>query len=196
MNPAELLQNKWFIVAVAFLVVAGGAVFAALKFALNRRVLEGVKLWGTGAYSIWSGGEDSGTWPRQRAASSLSSWYGAEDSAGLERVVAGLKQGQTGNMAWDLVRAIDLLRIGYAAGYLSEEDCWQKIAKIGIILQQNFPSWEALAQAFEAGMNAWQRQRGITDPNELGRVQRNLGVLRSQIWPKIAYGRSLVLPED
>jgi hypothetical protein len=114
----------------------------------------------------------------------------------LTEVVSGLKHGQTGNQAWDLVRAIDLLRIGRAAEFIDDEDCWKEIAKIGIVLQKTYPSWEALAQAFEAGMNAWHQRRGVTDPKELGRVQRNLAALRGQIWPSVAYSRSLTLSED
>jgi hypothetical protein len=40
-------------------------------------------------------------------------------------------------------------------------------------------------------MQAWQRGRGIDDPEQLGRVQRNLPALQSQVWPQIPYNTRL-----
>ena len=61
-------------------------------------------------------------------------------------------------------------------------------------LQQRHGSWEELAQAFEAGMRAWQQRQGITDLQETGRVQRNLPALRQQIWPTVDF--KTTLPDD
>jgi hypothetical protein len=41
-------------------------------------------------------------------------------------------------------------------------------------------------------MQGWQRSRGVSDPNELGRVQRHLPALRQRIWPGIRYDARLV----
>jgi hypothetical protein len=110
-------------------------------------------------------------------------------------VVRGLRQGQTGNAAWDKVRALDLLRIGLAAMYLDQDQSRTEAAHIGNELQRQFGGWEELAQSFEAGMLAWQRSRGVTDAGELGRVQRNLPTLRQQIWPRTAWRTALVAPD-
>jgi hypothetical protein len=67
------------------------------------------------------------------------------------------------------------------------------MANIGVALQAKYRSWKELAAAFETGMNAWQDQRGITDPNERGRVQRNLPKVEREFWPKIAFNASLAL---
>src|SRR5689334_18258780 len=64
-----------------------------------------VDLWSLGAYGLWTGGEDCATWEPQRAQNALSNWYGAESPGAFHRVVKGLREGQTGNPAWDKVRA-------------------------------------------------------------------------------------------
>jgi hypothetical protein len=143
--------------------------------------------WAHGVYGLWSGAEDSGTWPSERAQQSLQNWYGITDRATLKQHVERLKAAARPEAAWDMVRGVDLLRMGFAAGYLDEDDCWEAIRQVALVLQQHYKSWEELGTAFERGMNAWQDQRGQTDPNERGRVQRNLPVLRSEIWPKVAF---------
>ncbi len=147
--------------------------------------------WFRGAYSLWTGGEDSGEWDDDEARKCLNSWYSASNADKFRRVIKDLRKGQTGNKAWDLVRALDLLRIGTAAGFIDEEECWTESAKIGTELQRAYNSWEKLAEAFEEGMNDWQRSSGIDDPGQLGRVQRNLPVLRKEIWPLASYGMRL-----
>jgi hypothetical protein len=87
-----------------------------------------------------------------------------------------------------------LLRIALAAKYIDADQCRAQSAGIGNELQQEFAGWEALAQAFEAGMHAWQRSSGMADAErvtEVGRVQRNLPKLRAQIWPAITYATPL-----
>jgi hypothetical protein len=195
MEYLPLLQSRLFMVAVAVLVIVLGIAVAVAKAMLGGGKKRAIEAWGKAAYSIWTGGEDSGTWTEQRAVESLSNWYGAGSWGQVSEVVDGLKKGQTGNAAWDLVRAIDILRIAFAAKYLDDEDCWKYITELGRTLQKLYPNWEALAQAFEAGMNAWQNRRGVSDPMELGRVQRNLPALRSSIWPRAAYDTSLILPD-
>ena len=181
--------------------VAGGAVVllgvgvAVVRGAMAKRALAAVDRWNHGAFSIWTGGEDCATWARPRAQESLKDWYGATGGPSLREVVAGLRRGQTGNAAWDKVRALDLLRIGLAAGYLDAEQCRAEGAAIGREIQGGYRSWEELAAAFEAGMRSWQQSRGVTDPQETGRVQRNLPKLRAEIWPAAAYDATLVVDD-
>lgn len=191
MDPSAYLEPSFLIPVVAVACVLGGVVFAVVRVMLARRAQARVPAWARGAYSIWTGGEDCGAWPRDRAAKSLADWYGATSSEAFWRVVRGLRQGQTGSAAWDKVRALDLLRIGAAAGFVDDEACWKESAAIGKELQVQFVGWEQLAQAFEAGMQAWQRGRGVTDPEQLGRVQRNLPTLRARLWPAVEFTAKL-----
>jgi hypothetical protein len=151
-----------------------------------------VERWAAGAYGMWTGGEDCATWDPERARQSLQSWYGATDAASLGRTIDGLATGNaTGNAAWDQVRAVDLVRIGMAAGYLSREQGQQRIRSLAKALRARHGSWEETCSAFEAGMHEWQDSRGITDEAARGRVQRNLPQLRAAIWPQIPYDAAL-----
>ncbi len=195
MDPNGAPNLTVLIPVVAVAVVLLGVVIAVARAAMARRAGEAVDRWIRGAFSVWTGGEDSAAWAADRARASLKSWYGVEGGAAFWEVIKGLRQGQTGNVAWDLVRAVDILRIGLAAGYLDAEQCRAECAAIGAELQKRFRSWDELAQQFEAGMQSWQRGRGVTDPQETGRVQRNLPALRQTIWPAAPYDTSLALDD-
>jgi hypothetical protein len=179
------------IALAAVLVVSLGVGIGVTQVVLGRRRAEALVAWTRGAYALWTGGEDSATWNRDRAAKSLDAWYGAKSSGGLWGVIEDLRRGQTGNRAWDLVRALDLLRIGMAAGYVDQDAFSESASKIASDLRANYSGWENLAQGFEAGMHAWQRGRNVQNPDELGRVQRHLPRLRGEIWPRIQWGASL-----
>jgi hypothetical protein len=198
MNGMELdeLLNPTYLVPVAVaLVLCIGVVVGVVKLRKSQNTVKNIELWMHGAYSIWTGGEDSGTWAAARAQKSLGEWYGVTGAGSLWKTIAELSHGQTGNPAWDQVRALDILRIGVAATYIDADSCRTEARKIGVMLQARYRSWDDLAQAFEAGMHAWQNRRGTTDPNERGRVQRNLPVLRQAIWPRIKYD-TLLVPAD
>ena len=190
-EPLLGLNPTILIAVVAVLCVLGGVVFAVIRMQLTRRSQAQVPRWAHGAYAIWTGGEDCGTWARERARQALADWYGVNSSSEFWDLIRGLRQGQTGSPAWDKVRALDLLRIGTAAGIIDADACWKESAAIGTELQAQHRSWPELAQAFEAGMQTWQRGRGMNDPEQLGRVQRNLPKLQSEIWPAIAFDTKL-----
>lgn len=191
MNVHSLLQPAFLIPVVGGAVVLIGAGVALVTMGASKRRAAALRRWTHGAYGLWTGGEDSGSWPQARASQSLGNWYGANGPGTFWQVIADLRSGQTGNVAWDQIRALDLLRIGRAAEFIDDDACWTECGKIAVGLQRRYPSWDALAGAFETGMNGWQRQRGITDPAEVGRVQRNLPTLRQQIWPTIRYDAAL-----
>jgi hypothetical protein len=182
---------SWLIPAVIGGVIVLGVLIAIVKVMLSRRQGVSVDAWAHAAYSLWTGGEDSATWTQKRAQDSVRNWYGAGSGGALQEVVRGLREGKAGNPAWDKVRALDLVRIGLAAGYYDKDQVRQQQAGIGRELQQVYGSWEELARAFEEGMQAWQGSSGTTDPKETGRVQRNLPNLRREIWPRVPYGTTL-----
>jgi hypothetical protein len=189
--PVDDPLPPWFIPAAIGAVVVIGLAITAVKVVLSRKKGGQVDVWAHAAYSLWTGGEDSATWTPKRAQDSLASWYGARSGGASQEVVRGLREGRTGNAAWDKVRALDLVRICAAAAYYDADQIRQQQAGIGRELQQAYASWEELAQAFEVGMQEWQRSSGTTDPKELGRVQRNLPKLRAEIWPRIPYKTTL-----
>ncbi|MFO0661420.1 MAG: DUF1266 domain-containing protein [Polyangiaceae bacterium] len=195
MKIEKLLQPGLLIPIAAVVFIALGIVIAIVRSSISKKTQAKRELWVKGAYSIWTGGEDSGSWAAARAQSALRDWYGVSNSGGFWDVIKELKQGQTGNAAWDRVRALDILRIGRAAGYIDDDQCWGEASTIGLELQRLYRSWEDLARAFEAGMNEWQHRRGVSDPQQTGRVQRNLPTLRQLIWPQVAYDTSLAIDD-
>lgn len=188
----SLLRPSVIVPVAIGAVLVLGVIIGLVTMAAGKRRAAALQRWTRGAYALWTGGEDSGGWTQQRAASSLASWYGATGPGALWQVIAELRDGQTGNRAWDQVRALDLLRIGRAAGFIDDDACWTEAGKIAVALQRAYRSWDELAQQFEAGMLAWHQRRGVTAPDELGRVQRHLPALRQSIWPQIAFDAALV----
>lgn len=182
------------VAAVVVLVLGAGIGGFTIRAGIKKA--QTLDAWARAAYSIWTGGEDSATWSRDRAQTSLRNWYGASGSGQLLGVIDDLVRGQTGNEAWDKVRALDLVRIGLAAGYLDEDQARGLVAKIARTLQATYRSWDQLAQEFELGMSGWHRRRNVTDPAETLRVQRNLPKLRAQIWPSVAFTATLASPDD
>lgn len=190
----SMLKPAVLIPVVGGAVVLLGVVIALVTIGAGKRRARALRNWTRGAYSLWTGGEDSGTWDQARASQSLTSWYGASGPGKFWEVIAELKDGnQTGSLAWDEVRALDLLRIGRAAQYIDDDACWTEAGKIARSLRRRYKSWDELAAGFEQGMNAWQRRSGVTDPGQLGRVQKNLPALRKDIWPQVRYDAELAV---
>lgn len=181
------------VIGFVLLVAALGVLRALLRArayasaAASTPAVPAVHLWTLGAMGLWTGGEDSASWTQQRARDSLGSWYGARDPAAFWTVIDGLREGQTGNPAWDQVRAIDLIRIGVAAGYCTADEGYAVTRSIAADLRPIYHSWEELAAGFEEGMLAWHDSRGVTSAAERGRVARNLPHLRAAIWPTVGF---------
>lgn len=195
MDPAELLTPTVLVPIAVVVVLLVGIAIAVAKVIAGKKSARELQLWTHGAYAIWTGGEDCGTWSAERAQRSLASWYGATGPGPFWEVVAGLRRGRTGNIAWDRVRALDLLRIGFAAGFVDADQCWTEAGRIGVELQSHYRSWDELAQGFETGMQSWHRSRDVSDAQETGRVQRNLPKLRQEIWPNVRYDARLVVDD-
>ena len=188
MNPIDTMDSGTLMMAVLIVGFAVVAIFATLGwlyFQSRQRAAKAAK-WLAGGYGTWTGLEDSATWERQRASSSLRDWYGVQSQADLDALLEDLVRGrQTGNPAWDAGRGADTLRIGVAAGYLSPSDGKDWTLRIAEALQPRYASWQQYATAFEAGMHAWQDRSGVQDPAARGRVQRNVPVLAAQVWPQV-----------
>ena len=190
-----MIDTGILIPLVAALFVGVGLLVAVVKWQLGKRSAAAQRRWVHGAYSIWTGGEDSAAWHPEKAQGSLAAWYGATTATAFWEVIRDLRSGTTGNPAWDRVRALDLLRIGRAADFVDEEGCSNECARIGQELQRVYTGWDQLAQGFEAGMHAWQQSRGIDDADQRNRVQRNLPMLRGRIWPEAPFRTTLTVEE-
>jgi hypothetical protein len=67
-------------------------------------------------------------------------------------------------LAWDYSRYISLCGWGYITGYLSEEEAWELILPVAVMLQEAFDSWEDLGSNHVLGRRFWSlehtRRRG------------------------------------
>ena len=106
MDSSSLLRPAVIVPIVAVAVIVLGAIIGFATLARGKRRAAALRRWTHGAYSLWTGGEDCGTWAKDRATASLASWYGATGPGHLWKVIAELRDGQTGNPAWDQVRAL------------------------------------------------------------------------------------------
>lgn len=63
--------------------------------------------------------------------------------------------GETGILAWDYVRIVNLSRSGYLVGYLTEQEAWDIILPAAEELRQNFNSWEEIGRNYLIGRFFW-----------------------------------------
>jgi hypothetical protein len=179
--------------AALFYGLVAGLLGLAIGLPLVRRSRRETALarWARGAYGLLTGGDDFGRLGREEAQGLLEAPWGIEDAAQLRDAVAGLERTESGNEAWDLVRAIVLARLGAAAGYLDEQESWEIVARAAARLQGSYGSWAALGEAYAEGRSAWLRGQGISQPAHHSPVERNIEALRARVWPRVAFrGRS------
>ncbi|MDX2249741.1 MAG: DUF1266 domain-containing protein [Bacteroidia bacterium] len=69
-------------------------------------------------------------------------------------------------LAWDMLRFIDNCRTGFLAGYIDEEDAWNRILSAAQVLQSRFDSWQELSDSFLLGREFW----SIVETNRDGMV--------------------------
>ncbi|WNY27463.1 DUF1266 domain-containing protein [Methanolapillus ohkumae] len=58
-------------------------------------------------------------------------------------------------LAWDLGCFIHVCRLGFAAGFIREEEAWDSIMPAALILQEEFESWEDLSVSYLTGAIIW-----------------------------------------
>ena len=92
MNPIDTMDSSTLMMAVLIVGFAVVAIFATLGwlyFQSRQRAAKAAK-WLAGVYGTWTGLEDSATWERQRASSSLRDWYGVQSQADLDALLEDL----------------------------------------------------------------------------------------------------------
>jgi Protein of unknown function (DUF1266) len=63
--------------------------------------------------------------------------------------------GPAGILAWDQARAVHVTRLATAGGWLTPKQAWQLLAPLPGVARQAFPSWQAYAQSYLAGLEFW-----------------------------------------
>jgi len=64
-------------------------------------------------------------------------------------------------LAWDYCRLVWVAGVSYVAGYLSEEEAWQRIMPAARAIQANYSSWREMGEDYLRGRQRW---NGRHDP--------------------------------
>lgn len=70
--------------------------------------------------------------------------------------------GKKSLIGWDYSRYVALCGWGYVAGYLSEQEAWDKIMPVARMLQQTFDSWDDLGNNYIVGRKYWSYRKTMS----------------------------------
>ncbi len=73
------------------------------------------------------------------------------------------KIGEESLLAWDYCRLVGILQNCHYAGYISREEAVTEIMNAAKVLQENFDSWEAMAQNHLLGRKFWDKNAAGTE---------------------------------
>lgn len=62
---------------------------------------------------------------------------------------------ESGILAWDAARYIQLARLSFMAGYLTDSETWAEILKLGPLVEGEFASWMEFSKSFLIGRTFW-----------------------------------------
>lgn len=79
---------------------------------------------------------------------------------------------ESGILAWDAARYIQLIRLSFIAGYLNDDEAWAEILKLAPLVEGRFESWMEFSQSFLIGRTFWS---GADDPQVKAVCERLLG---------------------
>jgi hypothetical protein len=81
--------------------------------------------------------------------------------------------------AWDICRYVALVRNGFAAEFINEEEAWQALAQIAPIAATNYSSWKDYSRDFVLGRQKW---LGQIDPEDESRVKDQETTMQAIDW--------------
>ena len=157
----------------------------------NDRLIDKRRTWVQGASLILMRLSDNAYLEEELIRTMLDESWGLSDKQGLDEQVARLLENEQD--AWGYMRALLLLRSAVAVGWLSNEASFARCFEVGKLVQQRYPSWEALAEDTLKRRRAW---RGLPvdgsgddeDMDEFGIV---LAHLRKNQWRSTPWGLDL-----
>ncbi len=80
--------------------------------------------------------------------------------------------GEEGILAWDLARAVHLVRLAFVADYLSDIQAWSEILKLAPLAEGQFKDWMSFSKSFLIGRTFWS---GHDDPRMKASCEKLLG---------------------
>lgn len=99
--------------------------------------------------------------------------------------------GEAGIDAWDHSRYISLCGWGYIAGYLDEDESWQRIMPRARLLQNGFTSWKALGWSHVIGREFWSKKHTELRGELTRKSYQKLLKPRSSPWNQIDWDLNL-----
>ena len=132
-----------------------------------------------GVYGIVTRDYDYAHTPRWTALVNREAWQ-LTDAGALMGRVETLCAGD----AFDLGRALILLRAGVALGYLSDADSWARALPILRGLQTQYLGWEDYLKVYLRGRRRWLElpEEGSKDTPEMKQVLDNVDFIRKTVW--------------
>src|ERR1035441_5125100 len=101
------------------------------------------------------------------------------------------KLGEQSLVGWDYARYISLCRWGYVAGYLSEDEAWQRIIYAARILQRTFGSWREFGENYLIGREFWSLAQTQKDGQAMRAAYERLLSNSSSPWNRISWTLAL-----
>ncbi|MEM7660030.1 MAG: DUF1266 domain-containing protein [Bacteroidota bacterium] len=94
-------------------------------------------------------------------------------------------------MAWDYLRCIQLIREGFLAGYIEEEEAWNRIFSAAQVLQSRYDSWEEMSRSFLMAREFWSKTEMDRDGNVYRRALAQLLDDEKSPWQQIPWELAL-----
>ncbi|MCX7009667.1 MAG: DUF1266 domain-containing protein [Kiritimatiellaeota bacterium] len=98
--------------------------------------------------------------------------------------------------AWDYDRYVALCGWGFLAGYLSEDEAWQRIMPVARLLQKTFSSWEELGRNHVVGREFWSWEQMQDRGNLTLQSYKKLLTEPSSPWVKLKWDLDLSPPKQ
>jgi hypothetical protein len=95
---------------------------------------------------------------------------------------------------WDYSRGICLCRWAYVAGFISEDEAWERIMPMALLLQEKFDSWEDLGRNYLIGRQFWSYEETQKAGWEFDDAVQRLLDMQSSPWNR--YPWDMRLTED
>ena len=132
-----------------------------------------------GVYGIVTRDYDYAHTPRWTALVNAEAW-GLADRAALEVRVGALCAGD----AFDLGRAVILLRAAVGLGYFSDAESWARVLLVLRMLQSQCLGWEDFLNRYLRGRREWLGlpEDGSRDTADMKQVLSNVVFIRKAVW--------------
>lgn len=103
--------------------------------------------------------------------------------------------GKKSIVAWDFSRYVSLCGWGCVAGYLTEDEAWERIMPAARLMQKMFTSWEDLGTNHVVGREFWSLKQTIANGARTQQCFEKLKTDAASPWKRLDWNLSLASPE-